>query len=50
MRCMKIAADIIQDLGLDKDFLTSNPWTHMVTSEELEQIRAYLAYVCLVST
>ncbi|UKZ83027.1 hypothetical protein TrVFT333_010828 [Trichoderma virens FT-333] len=48
--CMRMAADIVHDLGLDEDFLTSDPWGQGVTEEELEKIRAYLAYVYLVST
>ncbi|UKZ57310.1 hypothetical protein TrVGV298_011163 [Trichoderma virens] len=50
VQCMRMAADIVHDLGLDEDFLTSDPWGQGVTEEELEKIRAYLAYVYLVST
>ncbi|KAL7941152.1 hypothetical protein V8C42DRAFT_335503 [Trichoderma barbatum] len=48
--CMRMAADIVHDLCLDEDFLTSEPWGRGVTDEELDKIRAYLAYVYLVST
>lgn len=47
---MRMAADIVHDLSLDEDFLSSDPWGRGVTSEELDMIRAYLAYVYLVST
>jgi hypothetical protein len=45
-----MAADIIHELGLDENFLASNLWGQGVTEEELDKIRAYLAYVYLVST
>ncbi|KKO98742.1 hypothetical protein THAR02_09153 [Trichoderma harzianum] len=50
VQCMRMAADIVHDLSLDEDFLSSDPWGRGVTSEELDMIRAYLAYVYLVST
>ncbi|KAL7931557.1 hypothetical protein V8C35DRAFT_309791 [Trichoderma chlorosporum] len=50
VQCMRMAADIVHDLNLDEDFLSSDPWGQGVTDEELEKIRAYLAYVYLVST
>jgi hypothetical protein len=46
-----MAADLVQDLHLDENFLTMrDPWSPKVTGDELEKIRAYLAYVYLVST
>ncbi|KAK1246141.1 hypothetical protein MKX07_005210 [Trichoderma sp. CBMAI-0711] len=48
--CIRMAADIIHELGLDENFLASNLWGQGVTEEELDKIRAYLAYVYLVST
>ena len=48
--CVRMAADIIHELGLDENFLASNVWGQRVTEEKLDKIRAYLAYVYLVST
>ncbi|KAL6851846.1 hypothetical protein J3F83DRAFT_757501 [Trichoderma novae-zelandiae] len=48
--CIRMAADIIHELGLDENFVASDLWGQAVTEEELDKIRAYLAYVYLVST
>lgn len=48
--CMRMAADVVHDLGLDEDFLTSEPWEQDATDEELDKIRAYLAFVYIVTT
>ncbi|KFY78900.1 hypothetical protein V499_02026 [Pseudogymnoascus sp. VKM F-103] len=51
VHCLRMAADLVQDLHLDENFLTMrDPWSPKVTGDELEKIRAYLAYVYLVST
>lgn len=48
---LRIAADIVQDLRLDEDFRTlSGSWDQEATDDELDKIRAYLAFVYLVST
>lgn len=46
--CLRMASDVVHDLCLDENFLASDTWE--VTDEELDKIRAYLAYVYLVST
>lgn len=48
--CIRMAADIIHELGLDENFLASDMWVQGITEEELDKIRAYLTYVYLVST
>ncbi|KAL7806658.1 hypothetical protein V8C44DRAFT_338519 [Trichoderma aethiopicum] len=48
--CIRMAADIIHELGLDENFLASDMWVQGITKEELDKIRAYLTYVYLVST
>ncbi|CRG83894.1 hypothetical protein PISL3812_01250 [Talaromyces islandicus] len=51
VRFLRIAADLIHDLHLDEDFLTkADPLSPEVTDDELDKIRAYLAYLYLVST
>ncbi|KAM3445951.1 hypothetical protein NHJ13734_000128 [Beauveria thailandica] len=49
-RCMRMASDIVHDLNLDDDFLTSRPWEERVRTDDLDKIRTYLAFVYLVST
>lgn len=51
VHCLRIAADLVHDLHLDEDFLTMpDPLGRKVTDDELDKIRAYLAYQYLVST
>lgn len=46
-----MAADLVRDLDLDQDFLMmADPLDRKVTDDELDKIRAYLAYIYLVST
>jgi hypothetical protein len=48
---LRIAADLIHDLDLDQDLLTMpDPLGRQVTDDELDKIRACLAYLYLVST
>ncbi|KAM3455356.1 hypothetical protein NHJ6243_008564 [Beauveria neobassiana] len=49
-RCMRMASDIVHDLNLDEDFLSSRPWEERVRTDDLDKIRTYLAFVYLVST
>jgi hypothetical protein len=51
VQCLRIAADLIHDLDLDQDLLTMpDPLGRQVTDDELDKIRACLAYLYLVST
>lgn len=44
--CLRIASDLVHDLHLDEDFLsTSDPMSRKPTDNELDKIRAYLAYL-----
>ncbi|KAH7146973.1 hypothetical protein B0J13DRAFT_584382 [Dactylonectria estremocensis] len=48
---LRIAADLVRDLHLDEDFLTMpDSLGREVTDDELDKIRAYLAYLYLFST
>ncbi len=47
---MQMAADIVQELCLDEDFVDSESLGKELTEEELDKIRAYLTYIYLVST
>ncbi|XWW95780.1 hypothetical protein V2A60_003747 [Cordyceps javanica] len=49
-RCMRMASDIVHDLNLDENFLSSQLWGQGVRTDDLDRIRTYLAYVYLVST
>ncbi|KAH8897678.1 hypothetical protein GQ53DRAFT_637773 [Thozetella sp. PMI_491] len=49
--CLRIASDLVNDLHLDDNVLSiSNPMSRGVTGDELDKIRAYLAYLYLIST
>ncbi|KAI5456082.1 hypothetical protein BGZ63DRAFT_397381 [Mariannaea sp. PMI_226] len=51
VHCLRIAADLIHDLRLDEDFLMMrDPLGREVTEDELDKIRAYVAYQYLIST
>ncbi|EEU36939.1 uncharacterized protein NECHADRAFT_81093 [Fusarium vanettenii 77-13-4] len=51
VQCLRMAADLVRDLDLDQDFLMmADPLDRKVTDDELDKIRAYLAYIYLVST
>lgn len=47
---MRMASDIVHDLGLDENFLLADPWQQAVTREELGKLRIYVAYIYIVST
>ncbi len=48
---MRMAADLVHNLHLDENFLIMpDPWGQEATDDELDKIRAYLAYVYMVST
>ncbi|KAJ6786179.1 hypothetical protein PWT90_00741 [Aphanocladium album] len=49
-RCMRMASDIVHDLNMDDNFLSSQPWEQGVRTDDLDKIRTYLVYVYLVST
>ncbi|KAJ3496294.1 hypothetical protein NLG97_g2753 [Lecanicillium saksenae] len=49
-RCMRMASDIVRDMNLDENFLSSQPWEQGMRTDDLDKIRTYLAYVYLVST
>ncbi|KAI8717128.1 hypothetical protein NCS52_00787400 [Fusarium sp. LHS14.1] len=51
VQCLRMAADLVRDLELDQDFLMiPDSLDRKATDDELDKIRAYLAYVYLVST
>ncbi|RMJ12426.1 hypothetical protein CDV36_007912 [Fusarium kuroshium] len=51
VQCLRMAADLIHDLDLDQNFLEiPDPLSRKVTDDELDKIRAYLAFLYLVST
>lgn len=45
-----MASGIIHDLNIDDNFLTCDPWTERIRSDELDKIRVYVSYIYLVST
>lgn len=50
VHCLRVAGDIIHDLHLDEDAsLPSDPLCQKMTDNELDKIRAYLAYLYLSS-
>ncbi|PCG89032.1 Hypothetical protein PENO1_106900 [Penicillium occitanis (nom. inval.)] len=49
--CLRIAGDLVHDLHLDEDFLsTFDPMSQKLTDNELDKIRAYLAYLYIILT